>query len=173
VPVADYPVRELRRRVGFIFQTPTLFAGTVADNLRIAGELSEREPGERLTMREAMAAAELDPALLERPGERLSGGERQRATIARALIGAPEVLLMDEPTSALDGETAARLVETVVRMSRERGLTVVLVTHRREEARGCGGAVALLERGRIAAFGPAREVLRAGDEVVDAPPPGR
>jgi putative ABC transport system ATP-binding protein len=163
-PLAGYPVRELRCRVGFIFQSPTLFPGTVRENLAVAAELAGRPPGEwESRMREALAAAELDVDLLERAGDRLSGGERQRVTIARALVASPEVLLMDEPTSALDPATADRLVETVCRMSRERGLTVVLVTHRHDEARRSSDATALLERGRVVAFGCTREVFAGAD----------
>ena len=86
----------LRRRVGMVFQRPTLFPGTVADNLAVARpELSEDEAGD------ALHRAGLDRSFLDRTADDLSGGEAQRACLARTLVTEPEVLLMDEPTSAL------------------------------------------------------------------------
>jgi putative ABC transport system ATP-binding protein len=158
--LANYPVRELRRRVGFVAQEPVLFPGSVEENLQVAAELAQvPTAGREAAIRAALQAAELEPALLDRSGERLSGGEKQRVTIARALVAAPDVLLMDEPTSALDSATADRLVATVLRMSRQLALTVILVTHRVDEARQIAAYTAILEQGRITRTGPTREVL--------------
>ena len=110
-PITDYPVAALRRRVGFVFQAPAMFPGTVADNLRTAVELggagaaADAPPAERV-----LAAVELSPDYASRVAERLSGGEQQRVSLARALMTHPEVLLLDEPTSALDPEVAERLL---------------------------------------------------------------
>jgi len=102
-PVADYPVRDLRRRVGYVFQTPVLFPGTVRDNLLTAWSISGAQgPAPAFRLTEAMELAELDHSLLDRPGDQLSVGQQQRATIARVLMTSPEVLLLDEPTAALD-----------------------------------------------------------------------
>lgn len=153
-PIAEYPVRELRRQVGFVFQTPVMFPGTVRDNLYAASELAEKSRTnleERL--REAMALAELEEALAQRDGERLSVGQKQRVNIARALMTQPEALLMDEPTSALDPETADRLMETVQRLGHERKLTVVMITHRLSEARRASDYTVLMEGGRIVEAG--------------------
>lgn len=160
-PLEDYPVRELRRRVGFVFQTPVMFPGTVGDNLRTAARLSGAD-GEEIAGRllEVLSLAELDPELAERPGERLSIGERQRANIARALMTGPEALLMDEPTSALDPETADRLLETVRHLSDRLGLTVVIVTHRLDEARLVAGHAVVLEAGRVIEAGEAKRLFR-------------
>ncbi|MEA2175711.1 MAG: UDP-glucose/iron transport system ATP-binding protein [Blastocatellia bacterium] len=154
-PVNEYPVRELRRQVGFVFQTPVMFPGTVRDNLHEALKLAENNSADlEERVREVMALAELEAALAERDGERLSVGQKQRVNIARALMTSPEVLLMDEPTSALDPETADRLMETVHRLGREKGLTVVMITHRLSEARRASDATVLMERGRIVEAGP-------------------
>lgn len=163
-----YPVRELRRRLGFVFQDPVLFPGTIRDNLDVAAELAGMPPTDRdSAFRRVLAAAELEDVLLDRAGDRLSGGERQRVTIARALLLSPEVLLLDEPTAALDSTTADRLVATVLRMSRQRSLTVVMVTHRLDEARQVSDVVAVMERGRIVDVGPTADVLGP-----DGPPRG-
>jgi putative ABC transport system ATP-binding protein len=182
-PLGDYDVRDLRRRVGFVFQAPVLFTGTVADNLAVAAELAGltqagRDGSRRGALhgsvddacRHACRAAELDEELLGREVDRLSGGERQRVTIARALVAAPAALLMDEPTSALDPATADRLVDTIRRMSRDAALTVVLVTHRHDEARRVSDLAVLLERGRIAAAGPTADVLTRTPTSADGEP---
>jgi ABC-type methionine transport system ATPase subunit len=159
-PITDYPVQALRRHVGFVFQAPVMFPGTVRDNLQVALALSgDHEPEAEARMAEAMALAELDHALRDREGERLSGGQQQRVNIARALLTSPDVLLMDEPTSALDPETADRLLETIRRLSREQHLTVVMVTHRLAEARRSSDRTIVLERGRVVANGPTADVF--------------
>ena len=116
-----------------------------------------------------MADAEI-ASLLEQVGlagyagrdvKTLSGGEAQRVAITRALANSPEVLLLDEPTSALD-EVAKQGVETLLEsLIRKRGLTCVWVTHDAAQAGRMADSVLLLERGKMAAFGPATEVLRS------------
>ena len=159
-PLTHYPVQALRRHVGFVFQTPVMFPGTVRDNLQVALTLGGNQAHDvEARMAEAMALAELDCALCDRQGDRLSGGQQQRVNIARALMTAPDVLLMDEPTSALDPATAERLMETTRRLSREQRLTVVMVTHRLAEARRSSDRLIVLERGRIVASGPTADVF--------------
>jgi len=159
-PLGHIPVRHLRRSVGFVFQAPVMFPGTVRDNLREAVALADRPlhdlEGAMLT---AMDRAELDAELLDREGERLSLGQKQRANLARALMNDPEALLMDEPTSALDSETADRLMDTVRRMSAERALTVVMVTHRLAEAQRVSDVTVVLEAARVLTVGPTSEVF--------------
>jgi len=159
-PITAYPVQALRRQVGFVFQSPVMFPGTVRDNLRVALALGGDHGHDADTrVAEAMALAELDHALCDRGGDRLSGGQQQRVNIARALMTSPDVLLMDEPTSALDPATADRLMETTRRLSREQHLTVVMVTHRLAEARRCSDSTIVLEHGRIVASGQTADVF--------------
>jgi ABC-type methionine transport system ATPase subunit len=159
-PLTHYPVQALRRQVGFVFQTPVMFPGTVRDNLQVALALGgDQAHNAEARMAEAMALAELDRALGDRQGDRLSGGQQQRVNIARALLTSPDVLLMDEPTSALDPATAERLMETTRRLSREQRLTVVMVTHRLAEARRSSDRTIVLERGRVVASGPTADVF--------------
>ena len=159
-PITDYPVQALRRQVGFVFQSPVMFPGTVRENLQVALALGGHQDQDADTrMAEAMALAELDHALCDREGDCLSGGQQQRVNIARALMTSPDVLLMDEPTSALDPETADRLMETTRRLSREQHLTVVMVTHRLAEARRSSDRTIVLERGRIVASGHTADVF--------------
>jgi putative ABC transport system ATP-binding protein len=164
-PLTEIPVRELRCRVGFVFQTPVMFSGTVRDDLRVAAELASN-PAEALEVeiRTAMELAELDWELADRDGERLSVGQKQRATIARALMTRPEVLLMDEPTSALDPETADRLTETIRHLSTDRGLTVVMVTHRLAEARRASDFTVVMEAGRVIEAGLTPQVFGQSED---------
>ena len=159
-PIESYPVFALRRRVGFVFQRPTMFEGTVADNLNVAVELSAgRERTDAPPVERVLEAVGLDSSYASRDASRLSGGEQQRVSIARALMTRPEVLLLDEPTSALDPEVAERLLTTIVRLSRERGLAVVMVTHRLSEAQRASTFTVMLEGGRLVEAGPTQRIF--------------
>jgi putative ABC transport system ATP-binding protein len=165
-PIASYPVRELRRRVGFVFQTPTMFPGTVADNLRAAAALAglPRAAADDDSLAPLLEAVELDRSYLAREAGRLSGGEQQRVGIARALVAAPAVLLLDEPTSALDPEVAERFMATVARLTRERALSLVMVTHRLAEARSWSDTTIMLDGGRVVEAGPTAALFAGARE---------
>lgn len=158
--LADYPVRELRRRVGFVFQTPVMFDGSVEENLRSPARLggwSDEETERRV--RQALELAELPEDLLGRPADELSVGQQQRANLARALVNRPETLLLDEPTSALDAVTSRRLLRTFRRLTDEEGRTAVMATHREEEARAVGDRAVLLRDGGVAGVGAPESLL--------------
>ena len=160
-PIVEYPVTELRRRVALVFQTPVMFSGTVADNLAVAAELAG-VPDPQFDQRasQVMLLAELEPSLLERPGGELSVGQQQRVNLARALMTAPEVLLLDEPTSALDPETSRSLMRTIRSLCEVRRLTIVVATHRVSEAREYAHRAVVLRDGRVVRSGTAEQVLR-------------
>jgi ABC-type methionine transport system ATPase subunit len=161
-PIDRYPVKALRRRVGFVFQAPAMFAGTVADNLRtavaIGGAAGASNPPD---MERVLDAVGLSARYAERDAESLSGGEKQRVSIARALMTRPEVLLLDEPTSALDPEIAERLLATVEELTRSYGVAVVMVTHRLCEARAASTFTVMLEAGRVVESGPTEQIFSA------------
>ena len=130
--------------VGFVFQNfqliPTL---TALENVMVPLELR----GEGGAAKEAEALA-----LLERVGLgarhrhypiQLSGGEQQRVALARAFINQPKILFCDEPTGNLDGETAHKVVELIFGLNREKGTTLVLVTHDSELAARCARTIRL------------------------------
>jgi peptide/nickel transport system ATP-binding protein len=91
----------------------------------------------------------LPPAILARSAEAMSGGERRRAAMLRALAVQPDVLMLDEPTASLDRPTAVAVVETLLQLQRDRGLTLLLVTHDEDLARAVADRVLRVEGGRL------------------------
>lgn len=147
-PLNDYDVLELRRRVGLVFQRPTLLTDTVQEELRIVDhELTDEAAAELLTK------AGLGPDFFTRTTSTLSGGEAQRLCLARALTVAPEVLLLDEPTSSLDLASVAAVEDTIARIAKE-GLTVVLVSHDAGQAQRLADHALVLDAGRLIESGP-------------------
>jgi lipoprotein-releasing system ATP-binding protein len=132
------------RTLGFVFQFHHLLPEfsaleNVTMPLLIAGRPVEEA---RRRARELLEEVGLGGRTDHRPGA-LSGGEQQRVAVARALVASPRALLADEPTGDLDRATGQRLHETLRALVRARGLTVVVVTHNEELARGCDRVLAL------------------------------
>jgi ABC-type multidrug transport system ATPase subunit len=153
-PLNRYPIASLRRRLGFVFQLPSMFPGTVEDNLRTAVELGGRAAlSSAPDMRQVLGAVGLVPEYMTREASRLSGGEQQRVSLARALMTRPEILLLDEPTSALDPEVAVRLLGTIKRLAIEHAVQAIMVTHRLSEARQASTFTVMLEAGRLVEAG--------------------
>ncbi|MEV1024709.1 ABC transporter ATP-binding protein [Streptomyces sp. NPDC050264] len=143
---------ELRRRaVGIVFQQPNLLPSlTALEQLQVMAHLDGRRPREvRGRAAELLDAVGLAGLAHRRPHQ-LSGGQRQRINIARALVNGPRVLLVDEPTSALDFERGVVVLELLARLTRERGVATVLVTHDRGHL-GVADQVVEMVDGRLAA----------------------
>jgi putative ABC transport system ATP-binding protein len=135
----------LRRRVGMVFQRPTPFPGTVADNLAVARP--DADIGELSTVLDRVA---LDPGLLGREARTLSGGELQRMCLARTLVTGPETLLLDEPTSALDAQPK-QVFEATARHLAAQGITIIWVTHDDAQARRVADRIYQLRDGHFTA----------------------
>jgi putative ABC transport system ATP-binding protein len=152
-PLDELDPLALRRRVGMVFQRPTPFPGSVADNLAVA------HPGAGTAeMTTALTRVALDPGLLDQEARTLSGGELQRMCLARTLVTQPETLLLDEPTSALD-EQPKRVFESTARDLAERGITIIWVTHDDAQARRVADRIYQLRDGYLsgASAGEARQ----------------
>ncbi len=165
VDYRSLPPRELRRRVAMVTQTPFLFPGTAADNVRYG----PRQQGKELADEEV-------EALLERVGlagmagaeaVHLSGGEAQRLSLARALANDPGALLLDEPTSALDRDAKSAIEELICRIARESGVACVMVTHDLAQAVRVAQRAVVLREGRLVRYGEVAEVLAAEGEATD------
>jgi putative ABC transport system ATP-binding protein len=157
-----YPVRELRRRVAFVFQSPVMFEGSIADNLLAASRLRKANDTPKTSELDLLLeSVDIDPSIKERDARGLSGGEKQRVALARALASRPEVLLLDEPTAALDVESAEHLMTMLARLRTTQRLTMVMVTHRLGEALAVGDDLVLLEGGSIVEAGSVDEMRHA------------
>jgi len=160
-PVALAP-RGMSRAVGFVFQDPEaqFVMDRVEDEIAFALENAAIPPEEMHTrVAEVLEQLHLTP-LRQRKLETLSGGEKQRVAIASALALRPRVLALDEPTSQLDPQSAAELLDALVRLNETLGLTIVLVEHRLERILPFVDQVIFLpDDGAPVIAGPPRDVL--------------
>ena len=127
----EQTLTEVRRRIGYIFQSHNLLeALTSQQNVQMALQLQPHlSHGQHKQLaQEALASVGLEDKLRVHPSE-LSGGQRQRVAIARALAGQPDMILADEPTASLDRHTGREIVELLQKLARQKSVTVVLVTH--------------------------------------------
>jgi polar amino acid transport system ATP-binding protein len=160
LPKRESEVRQVRRRMGMVFQSFELFPHKSAlDNVAMG-------PITVLGMREDEARRRAQ-ALLEKVGlggkaanfpANLSGGQQQRVAIARALAMEPEVMLFDEPTSALDPETVGEVLSVMQKLAQE-GMTMIVVTHEMGFARRVADWVVVFEAGAIIEQGPPTQIF--------------
>ncbi|ADH99809.1 ABC transporter ATP-binding protein [Salisediminibacterium selenitireducens] len=146
-PIADYPIEQLRKEVGMVFQSSSLFDGTVEDNLRFGPELwGEWDPS---TGRSLMEQVGLPEDYLKKDTETLSGGEKQRVAFARTLANDPSVLLLDEVTSALDVQSVDVIESLLKKLVSTRVKAVMMVTHDVRQAKRLGDYTLYMEQGAI------------------------
>lgn len=165
----DVTLASLQAQVAVVPQHPTLFTGTLWENL-ILGHPEATPEEVQLACEQAGAWSFIEPlpaglqTRVGRAGANLSGGQIQRLAIARVLLRRPRVMLLDEPTSALDAESEAILVETLCRLKKM--MTVVVVAHRRETIRRADRIV-VMEQGQIVADGSHEQLLVESDLYQD------
>ncbi|MEV0953026.1 ABC transporter ATP-binding protein [Promicromonospora sp. NPDC050249] len=157
-------LRSARRHLQLVYQNPFTSLDPTWRVGRLVREPLDRfrigRPGERPALvREALAAVGLVEDLLSRRPAALSGGQRQRVAIARALVQRPDVLVLDEPTSALDVSVQADIVEVLVRLQAELGLTYVFVSHDLALVRQLADTVSVLHRGQVVEAGPVDRIF--------------
>lgn len=138
--------------VQLVFQEPhDSFDPRMTLGASLGAPLRRRHSASERTQRlnDAMKEVELEPALLDRRPSQCSGGQLQRATIARALLVEPEVLICDEATSALDALTQRTILDLLQRLHRDRGLSLMIITHDMDVVRHMCQRVAVLFQGRL------------------------
>ncbi|GAA5346427.1 methionine ABC transporter ATP-binding protein [Planifilum fimeticola] len=153
-------LRDARRKIGMIFQGFHLLkTATVYENIAIPLKLSGVPRGNI----EERVEKYLDVVGLEEKRDdypsQLSGGQKQRVAIARALAHEPEVLLCDEATSALDPETTDAILELLLKINEEFGITILLITHEMNVIRKICDRVAVMEKGQIVETGPVLKIF--------------
>lgn len=158
VKASKTEIKEIRKSMGFVFQSFNLFRNMTALKNVMEGLVT----GQKMNKEEAKAHA---LKMLEKVGmlekannypDELSGGQRQRVAIARAIALNPRVILFDEPTSALDPELTVEVLDTMKKLADE-GTTMVVVTHEMNFARNVASRVVFMEDGLVVEEGPSKE----------------
>lgn len=169
IDIRQIQTRSLRSLVSIVPQQPTIFPGTIQENISYGLDQAS-EQSNIFNVRTAARAAGVDDFISSLPGGYqtvigdggvgLSGGQAQRIVIARALVRRPQILILDEATSALDPDSAATIKTTVRRLvAAKTGLTVIVITHAKEMIEMADDVV-VLEDGRVVEQGPYRGLLR-------------
>ena len=165
-PLQGLARRETARRIAYVPQSVELVFPMLCLDLVLQGRaphgrgFSADSADDRQRALEAMRACDVAD-LAPRDASALSGGEKRRVFLARALAQEAAIWLLDEPTAGLDPRHRLQFLETLEKVHRERGTTVLFVTHDIDLASELGDSVLLLSRGRALAQGPPAEVLTA------------
>ncbi|MGE5174666.1 MAG: phosphate ABC transporter ATP-binding protein PstB [Betaproteobacteria bacterium] len=157
----------LRSRIGMVFQKPTPFPMSIAENiaygLRLKGIRNKSELAGRIeqALRHAALWEEVRDKMNASAYE-LSGGQQQRLVIARALAVEPEVLLFDEPTSALDPISTAKIEELVTALKKD--ITIIIVTHNMQQAARVSDMTGFLYMGELIEYGTTEKIFTSPDK---------
>ena len=167
--LSEHAMRPLRSKMQMVFQDPHAalnpsmdIATAVAHPLRIHGVAKDRAEIDR-RVRAALERVGLSPPdqyLTKYPGD-LSGGQKQRAVLARAIMLGPELLVADEPVSMLDMSVRAKILDLMMQLRRDLGLTYVYITHDLATAKFFCDTIAIMYLGRIVEIGPAEQIYAA------------
>jgi peptide/nickel transport system ATP-binding protein len=157
-------LRSVRRHLQLVYQNPFTSLDPTWKVERLVREPLDRfaigDEHERAEqVRAALASVGLGEHLVSRKPSALSGGQRQRVALARALVLRPDVIVLDEPTSALDVSVQAGIVEVLLRLQAERGLTYVFVSHDLSLVRQLAHTVSVMRHGRVVEHGPVARIF--------------
>ncbi|MFH0226552.1 phosphate ABC transporter ATP-binding protein PstB [Vibrio furnissii] len=164
----DYAdLNELRSKIGMIFQKPTPFPMSIAENIAFGLRLQgHRKAVIEQKIEQALKAAHLWQEVkdkLHADAHSLSGGQQQRLCIARTIALEPDIILMDEPTSALD-PIATSAIEALIGELKE-NFTIVIVTHNMQQAMRISNHTAFMYLGELVEFGPTRQMFHQPKQV--------
>jgi peptide/nickel transport system ATP-binding protein len=161
---------ETRREIQIVFQDPQSSLDPrwpawriITEPLTVAGKPSRNDLRARAA--ELLKSVGLEPATMDRLPHEFSGGQRQRLAIARALSVQPRLLVLDEPTSALDVSVQAQILNLLLDLQDQNGLSYLFISHNVSVVRHISDYVAVMYQGRIVEHGPARDVLNAPQEA--------
>ena len=162
-------MRELRNRVGLVFQYPEhqLFETTIFDDVCFGPKnqgLSKEEAGLRAF--EALRSVGLPEELYYQSPFDLSGGQKRRVAIAGVLAMKPEVLILDEPTAGLDPAGRDEILDLIARMHKEKGITVILVSHSMEDIAKYADRVLVMSNKKIAMYDTVENVFARAPELL-------
>ncbi len=152
---------EIKRTVGMVFQNPDnqLIASVVEEDVAFGPENLGVAPEEiRSRVDEALRAVDMYEFRKSTP-HRLSGGQKQRIAIAGIIAMLPECLVLDEPTAMLDPKGRAEIIKTLVKLNREKGMTVILITHYMEEAENADRVI-VMNDGVVIDDGTPKEIFK-------------
>ena len=150
----------VRRNVGMVFQNPDnqIVANVVEEDVAFGPEnLGMASPEIRNRVDKALAQVGMSKYAQHAP-HLLSGGQKQRVAIAGVIAMAPKCIVLDEPTAMLDPRGRSEVMQTITKLNREKGVTVVLITHHMDEAAQCDRVV-VMHKGKVAADGTPAEVF--------------
>ena len=161
INIFDYPIEQLRKKIGIVMQKAVLFQGTIRENLQWGNpQATDEEMWEALKLAQAADFVAATPNGLEhrltQGGRNLSGGQRQRLTIARALIRQPEILILDDSASALDYATDARLRSAIRTMPAK---PTTFIVSQRAASLMHADQIVVLDDGKVAGIGTHDELL--------------
>lgn len=161
--VKDYPLEELRGKIGTVLQKAVLFHGTICENLKWGNpDATEEDLNRAITVAQAKEFVDNKEGRLdfeiEQGGKNLSGGQRQRLTIARAVVKKPEILILDDSASALDFATDAALRKAIREME---GETTVFIVSQRATSIQHADRIVVLDDGKIVGLGTSEELLES------------
>ena len=151
-------IKEIRKSMGFVFQSFNLFRNMTALKNVMEGLVTSQKLEKEEAKKRALSMLE-KVGMLEKADnypDELSGGQRQRVAIARAIALNPEVILFDEPTSALDPELTVEVLDTMKKLADE-GTTMVVVTHEMNFAKNVASRIVFMEDGIVVEEGPAKD----------------
>ncbi|WP_404988702.1 ABC transporter ATP-binding protein [Clostridium culturomicium] len=143
----EYNPLELRRKISYCVQLPHLFGDKVCENLEFPFKIRKKQM-DKARVIALLKRFNLDESFLDKQVKSLSGGEKQRIALIRNFIFEPDIILLDEATAALDKENA-KVIEEYVKELNHKGITVLWITHSKEQSEGIFNKRITIDEGKI------------------------